>query len=298
VAGLDGMSHMWKTLGTEIYIDNSMHSLSFRPWILSKKLLVTHDVSHYVLEPKLETLHQLVPCGHHVAFKVDVFEDVALERSYTPVSGTMISHGNETKQEFDRNLHFLIKTYENGAVTRYLNELELGSSILVSDTQGTFDCNLLKNIRHLLLVYAGTGFTPMVKVIKEYLNNAERVKDQFTLTLITFNKTSKDIIWKEQIDALDNNCRHLPNMSVTVHHILSQEHDSNDKQIYRHGRISLDLLKGVLSPSLQKLDSSIVFKDKSRLCCICGPIPFNREAKSIFESEFEYNSKELHLFEG
>ena len=149
-----------------------------------------------------------------------------------------------------------------------------------------------------MLVYAGTGFTPMMKVINEYCNNAENVKDQFTLTLIAFNKSAKDIIWREQIDALKNTLEQSKNMSFTVNHILSQEHETDNKQIYRKGRISLELLKEMLSPNLQKLDTSAALKDEARLCCICGPIPFNREAKRLFESEFEYKCDELHLFEG
>ena len=91
-------------------------------------------------------------------------EDVILQRSYTPVIETI----DKTDAISDRCLHFLIKTYPDGAVTQYLNKLKVGSTILVSDTQGTFDRSILQHIRHLVVVYAGTGFTPMVKVIKEF----------------------------------------------------------------------------------------------------------------------------------
>ena len=208
---------------------------------------------------------------------------------------------HQTEQVPSQNLHFLIKTYPDGAVTQYLTELQLGSTILLSDTKGTFDCSILKTeIRHLLVVYAGTGMTPMVKVIMEFINAAQGSKsnDKYTLSLLCFNKTVKDIIWKEELDYLEKSACILKNLSVNIQHVLSQEQEAPDTSNYRFGRISLGLLKSVLSENLQKSNDSKVMNNEMRLCCICGPIPFIREAKIIFENDLKYTSKELHVFEG
>ena len=247
-----------------------------------------------------QSLHQLIPCGHHVVVKVNVTEDVILERSYTPVLDSMMT-SFKTEQVPSRNLHFLIKIYPNGAVTQYLTELKLGSTILLSDTKGTFDCSLLKkDVRHLVVVYAGTGLTPMVKVIMQFINSAEssNSNDKYTLTLLCFNKTIKDIIWSEQLVFLEKSVCDMKNLTLHIQHILSQEEKAPDRLKYRHGRISLDLLKSVLSENLQKSNNPNVMNNQRRLCCICGPIPFIREAKVIFENEFAYTHKELHVFEG
>ena len=120
-------------------------------------------------------------------------KDVTLQRSYTPVLESL----NNRNAISDGSLHFLIKTYPDGAVTQYLNDLKIGSSIMVSDTKGSFDRNILKRICHLVVIYAGTGFTPMVKVVKEYLKHVENSSDTSTLSILSFNKSIEDIIWKE-----------------------------------------------------------------------------------------------------
>ena len=225
---------------------------------------------------------------------------MTLQRSYTPVLVSLMTKNN-TEQLPSQNLHFLIKTYPDGAVTQYLTELKLGSTILLSDTKGNFDCSILKTeIRHLLVVYAGTGLTPMVKVIMEFINAAEASKsnNKYTLSLLCFNKAVKDIIWKEQLDYLENSACILKNVTVNIYHVLSQEQESPDRSNYRHGRISLGLLKSVLSENMQKCNDSKVMNNEIRLCCICGPIPFIREAKTIFEKDFKYTSNELHVFQG
>ena len=216
--------------------------------------------------------------------------DVSLQRSYTPVLESLSNH--DTKS--NKFLHFLIKTYPDGAVTKYLNQLEIGSSILVSDTQGSFDKNILKNVCHLVIVYAGTGFTPMVKVLKEFLSCVKNSPN--TLTIISFNKSSEDIIWKNQIDALEKSVSELPNLSINIHHVLSQP--ITQTAGYHYGRISTDLLSNLLRPELQNNSNSSTSNVSSRLCCICGPIPFNREAKQIFDKQYGYKPEELHVFEG
>ena len=237
-------------------------------------------------------MYQNVPCGHHVQFKVNVMEDVILQRSYTPVIETI----DKTDAISDRCLHFLIKTYPDGAVTQYLNKLKVGSTILVSDTQGTFDRSILQHIRHLVVVYAGTGFTPMVKVIKEFLMYAENSTNQSTLTILSFNKSVKDVIWMEHLKSLEISTCERKNVSVNIHYVLSQE--VCQKQGYHYGRVSTDLLKELLKERLQKISDPVTLHVNSRLCCICGPIPFNREAKHIFETTFDYKTEEIHVFEG
>ena len=289
----------WKKLGVQIKSDDyPENSVEFRPWSLVEKIPITHDVMQYTLQPMVPGLHQLVPCGHHVQFKVNVLEDISLERSYTPVFDTILPKSNERTNTPDRNIHFLIKTYEVGAVTQYLNQVGKGCTILLSDTLGGFDRNRLKSVRHLVLAFAGTGFTPMVKVLREFCNLVEDAESKNTLTILCFNKTVKDIIWKEQLDGLDKSFTQPQQLSVAVHYTLSQEKVTDYEQTYHHGRISLELLTDVLPQTLQNRNNLEEFVDEKRLCCICGPIPFNREAKLLFCNKFNYLADELCLFEG
>ena len=59
------------------------------------------------------------------------------------------------------------------------------------------------SLTHLILVAAGTGFTPMPKLLQYFVayrnENATKRKivQPSSVTLLCFNKTTKDIIWKE-----------------------------------------------------------------------------------------------------
>ena len=75
--------------------------------------------------------------------------------------------------------------------------------------EGTFDLGRLSSrleetlpLQHLILVAAGTGFTPMAKVLQYFVaqKSAEkqnRKSSSSFATFLNFNKTSNDIIWKE-----------------------------------------------------------------------------------------------------
>ena len=58
-------------------------------------------------------------------------------------------------------------------------------------------------LTHLILVSAGTGFTPMPKLLQyfvAYVNETatkQNIRIPSTVTLLCFNKTTKDVIWKE-----------------------------------------------------------------------------------------------------
>ena len=162
---------------------------------------------------------------------------------------------------------------------------------------GFFDHNILFNVRNLVIVYAGTGLTPMIKVIKEFFKNSKNKKTKCTLTILSFNKTEKDIIWKDKLEALEKSFREAPYVSIDVYYILSQEKNERDKR-YRYGRISSDLLNSIsLNSETISTDASNL-DDISRYCCICGPIPFNQEAKRLFENEFHYSHDQIYVFEG
>lgn len=69
--------------------------------------------------------HFFVPVGHHVNLKGEI-EDIELIRSYTPVW-----NGLEPDLADDGRLHFLIKTYPDGAFTPLLQKMEIGKSEII-----------------------------------------------------------------------------------------------------------------------------------------------------------------------
>ena len=86
--------------------------------------------------------------------------------------------------------------------------------------EGTFNLGRLSSrleetlaLQHLILVAAGTGFTPMAKVLQYFVAVSQKSAEKHNrkssssfATFLNFNKTSNDIIWKElrySIDYID-----------------------------------------------------------------------------------------------
>ena len=83
--------------------------------------------------------------------------------------------------------------------------------------EGTFNLGRLSSrleetlpLQHLILVAAGTGFTPMAKILQYFVAVAQKSVEKDNqksspsfATFLNFNKTSSDIIWKELRNIID-----------------------------------------------------------------------------------------------
>ena len=153
----------------------------------------------------------------------------------------------------------------------------VGSKILISNHTGIFSPTKLASIDRLIMVAAGTGFTPMAKLIQYfYFLNAKNPGNDKSqkkeAILLFFNKTQNDIIWREKLDRLTTeNAQILENgtpIKIKVRHVLSQDPDWSGSK----GRISSELLK-------EMLPEDSVENQRRRLVCICGPNPFTEAAQ-------------------
>jgi cytochrome-b5 reductase len=117
----------------------------------------------------------------------------------------------------------------------------------------------------------------MAKVLQyfNFLNaknagNKGTIQKKKSVILLFFNKTQKDIIWRDQLDRLTNDNSQQKNredFSIQIHHILSQEPDWSGPK----GKISHEMLKELLPES----DT----QSSRRLACICGPTQFTESAQ-------------------
>jgi cytochrome-b5 reductase len=87
------------------------------------------------------------------------------------------------------------------------------------------------------------------------------------VVLLFFNKTQKDIIWRDQLDRLQ---KEFGNISIRICHILSQEPEWSGHQ----GKVSTDLLTELISDKTNKESKSEGSEKVCRLVCVCGPNPF------------------------
>lgn len=71
----------------------------------------------------------------------------------------------------------------------------------MSTFEGTFDLHRIDVCQRLILIAAGTGLTPMMRVIPYAIKQANNDK-KIEILLLFFNKTEKDILCQEDLEIL------------------------------------------------------------------------------------------------
>lgn len=247
----------WQTLGSvhhskSNFFTQNLANIRFCECTIVEKAPLTHDTSHYkVALPESRWLS--VPIGHHTYIKVAV-EGMDVMKPYTPVLPSLIDP--KCMMNMDQNLHFVIKHYEMGVITSMLKHLVVGDKIWLSTSDGDFNFAQYSTTQSVVLLAAGTGITPMVKVIHHLLHNTE----QCYVHLVFFNKNQRDIIWRSEFETLE---KMFPSRFY-VTHVLSQPEESWEGQC---GRISRELLQSYVDKN--SFITSTAF-------LICGPKQFSK----------------------
>lgn len=247
--------------------------LRYRACRLMKKSFLTHDTSLYHFQLP-ESSWLTVPIGYHVYFEAQA-EGMAIARPYTVVGPNISQHDAQSALD-GRNFYAMIKSYDNGALTPVIRQLQVGDEISVSTCEGNFKLGTLEGRSRVVLLAAGTGFTPMARLIGHCL----RKHLHTNVHLEFFNKTIDDIPWKDELDQLVEKY----GARFTVEHVLSQP---DEKWIGKIGRITLTLLKDILK--------AVPAKDDELLVCICGPKLFT-ELGLKFLKDLGVKSKSIHAF--
>uniref|UniRef100_F7DDA0 Cytochrome b5 reductase 4 n=1 Tax=Equus caballus TaxID=9796 RepID=F7DDA0_HORSE len=268
----------WKCLGHPLENHNSLvpkkdAGLFYRQCQLISKEDVTHDTRLFcfMLPP---STHLQVPIGQHVYLKLTI-TDTEIVKPYTPVSDSLLSEFKEPALPNNKYIYFLIKIYPAGLFTPELDHLQIGDFVFVSNPEGNFKTSQFQELEDLFLLAAGTGFTPMVKLLNYALTNIPSLRK---VKLMFFNKTEDDIIWRSHLEELT-----FKDKRFDVEFVLSAPiSEWNGKQ----GHVSPALLSEFLKRS----------SDKSKvLICICGPTPFTEQGIK-FLHELNFSKDEIHSF--
>ncbi|XP_037836394.1 cytochrome b5 reductase 4 isoform X3 [Kryptolebias marmoratus] len=213
----------------------------------------------------------------HICLADQVEENIAdteMVRPYTPVNQTLAAASHQPAQESD--LYLMIKVYPDGVFTPYLNNLQIGGHISVSGPEGTFSLRPLCDTTDLYLLAAGTGFTPMARLIHLALQEVDTIRQT---KLLFFNQRQEDILWYSQLDDLATKDRRFK-----VEYILSEP---SDNWMGRTGRVD----KAVLNELLIRPDGSRCY------VCVCGPSAFTELTIRLLK-ELGFGEDELHAFQG
>ncbi|XP_013414778.1 cytochrome b5 reductase 4 [Lingula anatina] len=238
---------------------------------------VSHDTHLYCVQLP-EGCRMSVPIGHHVHIKANI-EGMSIVRSYTPVTASLQYKVPPQLEDIqDEIIYLMIKIYPGGALTPAIDRLVEGSKVLVSNYEGNYQESHMRDCSHLILLAAGTGFTPMVKII--YKNLIEEWEGSRQIKLVFFNKTEKDILWRNQLELLAQE-----NPRFGVFHILSEADDNWDGL---RGRIRKEILESFIPP---------IGEGKKVMICACGPSPFTEEAIRLVQ-EMGYSLSRIHPFMG
>ncbi|NXV14744.1 NB5R4 reductase, partial [Cepphus grylle] len=250
----------WKILGQPLeshntFIKRTDRGLFYRKCKLVSKTEVTHDTKLLCLMLPQST-HLRVPTGQHVYLKKNIAGREVV-KPYTPVLPFLPLDFKEPFSRDGAHIYLMIKIYSCGLFTQALDHLQIGDYISVSNPEGNFKKSQVQTLEDLFLLAAGTGFTPMVKLLNFALTEVSCLR---TVKLIFFNKTEDDILWRNQLEHLA-----LKDERFEVQFVLSQP---TQDWVGKQGKISSSLLSEFVQRSR---------KDSKVLICICGPTPFTEQ---------------------
>ncbi|CAJ0961402.1 unnamed protein product, partial [Mesorhabditis belari] len=211
--------------------------------------------------------------GQHVQISAQI-DEKSVTRNYTPTSLRRICGYFE----------IVLKVYnattedpKRGTMSRYLNEIPIGSLIQV---RGPVGQNVyhgrgnwtvrkktqklsVQGIKEIGLVAGGSGITPMLQTIHHIINDLE---DLTHVCLVFANSTDEDLFLQEYLDELHK----LSNSRLKIWYTLSISTDP--KWNYSVGRVDYPMLSTHLpNPS------------PNSLILVCGPRGFETNALQILK---------------
>ncbi|TSK34892.1 ATP-dependent zinc metalloprotease YME1L1 [Bagarius yarrelli] len=240
------------------FIQSKQRGLFYRECVLVSKKEVTHDTQlfGFRLPPGA---HMNIPVGRHVYLKASV-QGSDVVKPYTPVDQVLIPQLH-TSNTLSSEIYLMIKVYPDGAFTQRLHNLDIGATVSVSGPEGPFTLRRLCDVTHLYLLAAGTGFTPMARLLCHVLQDLSSIRKT---KLMFFNRQERDILWYSQLEQL---CAEEERFQVE--HVLSEPAGS---WTGKSGRIDATMLQAFLERPT----------DSKCLVCVCGPTDFTELAVQFF----------------
>ncbi|XP_031431614.1 cytochrome b5 reductase 4 [Clupea harengus] len=269
----------WSELGDQLDTHNTFErskdrEIYYRQCVLVSKTDVTHDTKLICLQLPPGT-HMHVPVGRHVYLRASV-QDSEVVKPYTPVEHTLLPESPPTEEDEASRLFIMLKVYPNGVLSPHIDRLNIGDSLSVSSPEGPFSLRLLRDITHLYLLAAGTGFTPMARLIHTGQADVPTLRKT---RLMFFNRQERDILWHSTLDQLASK-----DDRFEVDYVLSEPSES---WTGRRGRVEASMLTDFLvRPEGSKC-----------LVCVCGPIAFTELAVGLVKDQ-GFIDEEIHAFQG
>lgn len=186
-------------------IENALHfqpkpkpgkvfSQRYQPYTLGDVVPITHDTAlfRFLIDGNEE--FNLKPCSTlQACYKYGVQPMDQCQRFYTPVTA------NHTKGYFD----IIVKRKQGGLMTEHLFGMHIGDKLLFRSV--TFKLQYRPNRwKHVGMIAGGTGFTPMLQIIRHSLQEEwdNGMVDRTKLSFLFCNRTERHILLKGLFDDL------------------------------------------------------------------------------------------------
>ncbi|CAL1532667.1 unnamed protein product [Lymnaea stagnalis] len=252
----------WSSLGSPLklnqqFIRNKNIECRYRQWTVLSNTQVTHNTRLICVQPPAGC-RIMTPVGYHVHIKAKI-SGMEIGRNYTVITPSL------TKPFSDpNNVYLMVKQYTGGALSPWICSLKQGDKMLMSNFDGDFDLSRLEQTTYLAMFAAGTGFTSMVRLIVHSLFMLPNAN--FPVKLMFYNKSQKDMLWHDQLKALEE----MFPSRFSVTHCLSHESDPGWRGL--KGRVSDEQVKNCVDQ---------MGKTKKPLFCICGPWAYNDMVETL-----------------
>ncbi|EIE23241.1 ferredoxin reductase-like protein [Coccomyxa subellipsoidea C-169] len=220
---------------------------------LAEKEVITHNTRRFRFALPYKDQPIGLPIGQHISLKAlkPAADGTEIFKPYTPVSD----------DDLLGYVDFVIKVYEQGRMTKHMDELAIGDKLLFKGPKGRFkySCNAK---RSLGMIAGGTGITPMYQVATQLLKDHQ---DHTKMSLIFGNVSHDDILIKEELEALA--AAHPTRFKV--YHVLNQAPPGWTQGV---GFITADIIKQHIDPPAEDV-----------MVLRCGPGPMNVAVKKALD---------------
>jgi len=144
-----------------------------------------------------KTIHFKQPLFKKVKYQPGQFVTLVLD-----IDGQQItrSYSMSSTPDLDSTVAVTVKRVEGGLVSNYLNErIKVGDAMQVIPPNGRFTLTPdKKQQRHIVLIGAGSGITPLMSILKAVLF----FEPESTVSLIYGNRNERSVIFKQKITEL------------------------------------------------------------------------------------------------
>ncbi|PLW47181.1 hypothetical protein PCASD_02388 [Puccinia coronata f. sp. avenae] len=229
----------------------------FQLFQLQAKTYVSPNTSIYRFKLPRQDDYLGLPIGQHIIVQAEI-DGKQIQRMYTPVSS------DDNRGYFE----LMIKTYEQGNISKFIANLKIGDHIQVKGPRGQMKYHP-ELCSHIGMIAGGTGITPMLQIIRATVKNQD---DQTQISLIYANVNPDDILLKKELDQIHD--EHPEQFSV--YYVLN-----NPPEGWTGGAgfVTKDMIESKLPSS--KLGNRVKI-------LLCGPPPMMSIMKKYLEElEFE-----------